>query len=148
MSALRYRGICAVALYTKTWRPGERDGVLLGRREYPSMKKVKRSEASAVKHLAPLETELFRDYMSLIEHVAMLQYDDGEARESGWFTVRTTGAAWQLLVKDPDSACSFCVTAKTVDEAFMTAALLLGCDEAPWEPDTYLAASKARSKKK
>jgi hypothetical protein len=40
------------------------------------------------------------------------------------------------------------VTAKTVDEAFMTAALLLGCDEAPWEPDTYLAASKARSKKK
>lgn len=112
------------------------------------MKKVKRSEASLVKHLAPLETEVFRDHMPLVEHVAMLQYDDGESREGGWFTVRTTGAAWQIVVKDPDSACSFTVTAKTLDEALATATLLLGCEEAPWEPDSYLAASAARKKKK
>jgi len=123
-------------------------GLRLWRGEETSVKKVKRSEVSAVKHLAALGTEMFRDHMSLVEHVALMQYDDGELREPGWITIRTSGAAWQVVVKDPDSACSFIAIAKTLDEAIATASLLLGCEEAPWEPDAWLAQSKARSKKK
>lgn len=112
------------------------------------MRKVSRSEAGKVKHLAALESEVLRDHMSLVEHCALMQYDDGESREPGWLTIRTTGAAWQVVVKDPDSACSFTAVAKSLDEALSTAALLLGCEEAPWEPDAYLSASKARKGRK
>lgn len=112
------------------------------------MKKVKRDERAAVKHLAALETEVFRDMLALVEHTACMQYDDSSPREPGWFTVRTTGSAWQVVVKDPDSACSFTATGKTLDEALSTAALLLGCEEAPWEPDAYLSSAKARKGKK
>lgn len=112
------------------------------------MKRVKREDRASVKHLAAVETETFRQYMPLVEHCCMLQYEDGEPRMPGWITIRTNGAAWQCVVKDPDSASSFTTVGQTLDEVMGTAALLLGCEEAPWEPDSWLAQSKARSKKK
>lgn len=112
------------------------------------MKKVKREDRASVKNLAALESETFRDLLPLVEHCCCLQYEDGEPRAPGWFTVRTNGAAWQCVVKDPDSASSFTTVAQSVDEALASAALLLGCEEAPWEPDQWLAATKARTKKK
>lgn len=148
MASRPFKGICRVS----SWRRpgGDRGHVeqLLRRWEYPSMKKVKREDRSPVKNLAALESELFRDHLALVEHCCCLQYEDGSPRQPGWVMVRTSGAAWQVVVKDPDSACSFTVVAKTVDEAFESAALLLGCEEAPWEPDAYLAQSQARNKKK
>jgi hypothetical protein len=51
-------------------------------------------------------------------------------------------------VKDPDSANSFPTVGKTLDEALTTAALLLGCEEAPWEPDVYLQATQRKANKK
>lgn len=102
---------------------------------------------NGAKHLAAMETELFSRLMPLVEHCATRQYDDGEPREPGWFTVKTQGAAWCVQVKDPDGSCAFTAVAETLDKAFETAALLLACDEAPWEPDAFLAAAKARKKK-
>lgn len=148
MCALSYKGVCRVMCRVKTWGLPARPEPVLWEKEYPSVKKVKRSEVASVKHLAALESELLRDHLSLVEHMACMQYEDGEAREPGWITIRTTGAAWQVVVKDPDSACSFTAIAKTLDEAISTASLLLGCEEAPWEPDAYLSASKARKGKK
>jgi len=112
------------------------------------MKRVKQADRAAVKHLAAVESNTFRDLMPLVEHCCMLQYEDGEPRTPGWITLRTNGAAWQCVVKDPDSASSFTTVAQTLDEVVATAALLLGCEEAPWEPDAWLVQSKARSKKK
>jgi len=112
------------------------------------MKKVKAGDQASVKHLAAVESDLFREHMAVVEHCAMLQYDNGEPRCPGWFIVRTLGAAWQVQVKDPDSACSFAVVAKTLDEALATVNLYLGCEEAPWEPDTFLAAARTRNRKK
>jgi hypothetical protein len=148
MAARPFKGICVVATWTRFGFQGARAEQLLQRREYPSMKKVKREDRAAVKHLVPLESETFRDLMPLVEHCGMLQYEDNEARTPGWVTIRTNGAAWQVVVKDPDSASSFMTTAKTLDEALSTAALLLGCEEAPWEPDPWLANARSRSKKK
>lgn len=118
-------------------------------REKPVMKKrgVK-PLGEATKHLAPMESDVFSKLLPLVEHCAVRQYDDGETREPGWFTVKTQGAAWSVQIKDPDSCCSFTAVGKTLDEALETAALLLGCEEAPWEPDTFLQASAARKKKK
>lgn len=121
----------------------------LGRHfERPSMKKksaaIGQSDST---HLAPMESEFFSKLQALVSHCAVRKYDDGDPREPGWFTVKTQGAAWVVQVKDPDSACSFSAVGETLDKALQTAVLLLECDEAPWEPDTFLAAAKARKKK-
>lgn len=116
----------------------------------PSMKKriAKGALDGDVKHLAPVESNIFTNLMPLVEHCAIRRYDDGEQREPGWFTVKTQGSAWVVQVKDPDGAVSFSAVGQTLDNALETAALLLACDEAPWEPDRFLAGQKATGKKK
>jgi len=116
--------------------------------EFPSVKKKMSKSAEGVKHLAAMETNLFTQLMPLVEHMALRQYDDGEAREPGWITLKTQGAAWCVQVKDPDAAVSFTAVADTLDKALETAALLLGCDDAPWEMDRFLAQQKAGKGKK
>jgi len=117
--------------------------------EKPSMKKriAKGAMEGDAKHLAPMETERLADVIPLVEHCAIRKYDDGDPREPGWFTVKTQGSAWIVQVKDPDGGVSFSAVGQTIDQAFETAALLLACDEAPWEPDRFLAAQKAGKKK-
>lgn len=108
----------------------------------------KSSPEGQAQHLAPVETVRFSDMMSLVEHMAFRKYDDGEPREPGWVTIKTQGAAWVVQVKDPDGCVSFTAIGETLDKALETAGLLLACDEAPWEPDTFLAQAKARKAKK
>lgn len=116
--------------------------------ERPEMKRRSaKSGPSADKHLASLENNVFHGLLPLVEHCALRQYDDGEAREPGWFTVGTSGAAWSVTVKDPDACVSFRTVADTLDKALETAALLLSCDEAPWEHDRFLADAAKRRKK-
>lgn len=148
MCSVARKGICAVA----RWR---RDEALTPfhlapwHTEYPSMKKKsKPAETGGVKHLAALESNLFGPLLSLVEHCAVRSYDDGDPREPGWFTVKTSGAAWVVQVKDPDACVSFSAVADTLDKALETAALLLSCDEAPWELDAFLSKMKAEKKKK
>lgn len=141
-----FKGMCVVAW----WGPGKHP--TLGDRpcrqwEFPTMKKKgARTEATGASHLAAVETEVFHDMMALVEHCAVRKYDDGEPREPGWFTVKTQGAAWCVQVKDPDAAVSFTAIGDTIDKALSTAALLLSCEEAPWEPDNFLKAQKAKKK--
>lgn len=116
--------------------------------EKPNMRKRQATPATGTqKHLAAVETSYFKDIMPLVEHCCFRQYDDGDAREPGWITIKTMGAAWCIQVKDPDSATSFTAIADSIDKALETAALLLAADEAPWETDAFLAAAKARKKK-
>lgn len=117
--------------------------------ERPSMKKkTGKVPEGQGKHLAPVESETFKDLMPLVEHCCCRAYDDGDPREPGWITVKTAGSAWIVQVKDPDSCMFFSAVGATLDKALETAALLLACEEAPWEPDTWLAASKAKKSKK
>jgi len=103
--------------------------------------------AEPVAHLAPMESDILSGLLPLVEHCAARQYDDGTPREPGWLTIKTTGAAWVVQVKDPDSACSFTAVAATLDKALETAAMLLGSDDAPWEPDRWLLESQKKKKK-
>lgn len=143
-----FRGMCV------RWI-GPRDHVFhftetaLGRHyERPSMKrKGVPAEATMANHLAAVESNYFSQLMALVEHCAVTKYDDGESRLPGWFTVKTQGSAWVVQVKDPDSCCSATFVGETLDKALETAVLLLGCDSAPWEADSFLAQAKARRKK-
>lgn len=144
---LPYKGMCVVERSpwpVDTSSPAR--GVLLWER--PTMKKRQAKGAGeGGKHLAAVETNVFHQHAALVEHCCCRQYDDGDAREPGWITIKTQGAAWIVQVKDPDSCCSFSAVGDTLDKALDTAQLLLSCEEAPWEPDQFLAASKARKKK-
>lgn len=148
LRAVHGRGICVVARCRTALRYSGDPGEL--KWEYPSMKKriTKAALANGVKHLAPVESNRFSDLMSLVEHCAVKVYDDGDPREPGWFTIKTNGAAWCVQVKDPDGCVSFTAVGDTLDKALETAALLLACDDAPWEEDRYLKQQRAGRTKK
>lgn len=108
---------------------------------------VKKKVAAAAaggdaRHLAAIETELLAGVLPLVEHCAVVRYDDGDPRETGWFTVKTLGAAWIIQVKDPDTGNSFQFVSDRLDKALEGAALLLACEEAPWQPDAFLKKKK------
>lgn len=109
--------------------------------------KKRDAAASPQAHRADVASNLFTQHMALVEHMALTQYDDKSPREPGWITIKTNGAAWVVQVKDPDSATSFTAIGDTLDKALDTANLLLSCEEAPWEHDTWLAKTRTKSKK-
>lgn len=146
LTSLWKKGICVVAMWDMCSAVGHLHPPTY-QWSYPSMrKKLKPNGPEMQKHLAALESEVFKGLLPLIEHCAVRQYDDGDPREVGWFTVKTNGAAWIIQVKDPDSGCSFSAVADTLDKALETAALLLSCDDAPWEPDQWLQRNGKKKK--
>lgn len=98
------------------------------------MKKVKLSEKSSVKHLAALETEFLRDVLPVVEALGMLQYDDGAPRQPGYLGIWTSGSAWMVRLTDKDADAQLTCEGRTLDEALGLLALLLGAEDAPWEP--------------
>lgn len=101
-------------------------------------KKQARTTEAGVKHLAALDDDGTTIPLPLVEHCAILQYDDGTPRKAGWFTVKTMGSSWCVQVKDPDAAVSFQVVDLSLRKALESVALLLSSDDAPWEPDAFL----------
>lgn len=89
------------------------------------------------KHLAPLMTKGMASFPNLVMHCAVTRYDDGDPRQPGWFTVRTQGSAWVIILKDPDSATQMQCLGNTLDDAMALAELMVGADDAPWELDQW-----------
>lgn len=94
-----------------------------------------------------MESEVFSRLSNLVSHCAVTRYDDGTPRKTGWFTIKVMGAAWIVQVKDPDGCCSMSLTAQTLDDALALADVMLGADDAPWEPDPFLRSAESRKKK-
>ena len=112
------------------------------------MKKKKPAQAEAgVQHLAPVESTVLGRHQSLVNHAAVVRYDDGDVRQPGWVTIKTMGSAWVVEIKDPDTAMRLTVIQATLDDALTLASLLLDAEEAPWEPDPWLMKAKAQKKK-
>jgi len=119
---------------------------------YGDLLKVKKKKQSAqssdAAHLAAMESTLLGRLHPLVAHCCSTKYDDGDPRLPGWFTVKTMGSAWVVEVKDADTCMRLVVVQQTVDEALTLASLLLESEEAPWEPDQWLVAAKAKKGKK
>lgn len=101
--------------------------------------------ANDVVTLADQTTTVMAPLKNLVAHCAVRKYEDGTARTPGWWTVKTMGSAWVVQVKDPDACAQLQATAAKLDDALALADLLLGSEEAPWEPDPWL--QKGRGKK-
>ena len=85
-------------------------------------------------HLAPIETNLFRDLLALVEHCVRCEVGDGMPRTPGIITLTTQGAAWVVEVIDPDAARMLRVLGTSVDFVLQLACELLRCDCPPWSP--------------
>lgn len=115
-----------------------------------SVKKVQLGQgasSSTAKHLAAIECTVLGKLHALVAFACTTKYDDDSPRQPGWWTVQTRGAAWQVVLKDPDSGCKLVATGNSLDDALALAVLLLESEEAPWEPDPYLKGVNGRKKK-
>ena len=148
MQRVPFKGTFCRAAAARECLPGEPVPRVLRQREYPDMRKVARADQSVCRHLAALETNLFREHMAVVEHLCLLQYDDGTPRVPGLLMVSVKGCAWYLTLKDPDSMMQLPVVGVTVDDALDALAVHLGSENAPWEPDAWAMTRKAGRGKK
>lgn len=96
----------------------------------------------------PSTSTLLPKLPALREFISATAYDDGTPRTPGYFTVRNRVTTYEVTVYDPDGAARLSGRAPTLDGALSLVEQLLGVEEAPWEPDRYLAEQAAKSRPK
>jgi len=134
MRLVPFRGMHAAEVWSKSWCHDGPPDVLLGRFRRPDVRKVKLADRASVKHLAALETELLREHMAVVEHLALLQYSDGTPRQTGYLGIWTQGSTWVARITDKDADAQLTMEGKTLDEALTLLHMMLGAEDAPWEP--------------
>jgi hypothetical protein len=134
ITAKPFRGQFVVEVRRKTWGRAGRDGEVLEQRRRASVKKVKLADRASVKHLASLELKALPDLTPIVQQLALLQYDDGQPRQGGYLGVWVNGSAWVVRVTDKDADAQLTAEGRTLGEALELLQLLLGADDAPWEP--------------
>lgn len=138
--------------WSRTYRSDSTRAVPLSVRDQPEVH-VKRKDVRMTaspdgpSHLAAVESQVFSMLHNVVSHCSITRYDDGLPRKTGWVTIKTMGAAWVVQVKDPDGCCSMSLTAQTLDDALALADVMLGADDAPWEPDPFLKRSDTAKRK-
>jgi hypothetical protein len=143
IDAMPFRGLHRSEVRLRGMFPWEKPDALVWQQRRGSVKKVKLTERSSVKHLAAMETEVFGAYLAVLEALALLQYDDGSPRQPGYLGVWTNGATWFARFNDKDADASLTAEGRTLDEALGVLALLLGADDAPWEPNSRKKGKRA-----
>lgn len=117
--------------------------------ELKSMKrKTKTGPDAAASAEASRASRLLVQLPHLLEHCSVRVYDDGLARTPGRLLVDTVGSMWRAIAKDADSGMQLVVYMPSADDVLLQLELLLGSDEAPWEPDPYAKAKNPPKSKK
>jgi hypothetical protein len=98
-------------------------------------------------HLAAVETKVLASFPRIIEHLVVTKLDDGASRTPGTLMLKTLGSTFIVVVKEPDDALQMSLVGPTLDDALTLAELMLGGEQAPWEPDTWQRARNTKSKK-
>jgi len=143
MRALPFRGVCVVESWSRSHGTIRPLGTAVTRREETNVKKVKLAERGSVKHLAALESDYLAEVQPVVEALGMLQYEDGSARQPGYLGVWTQGSTWFVRLQDKDADAQMTCEGRTLDEALDTLAVLLGSENAPWEPCSRRKGKKA-----
>lgn len=142
------RGLVLEHFYTPASEEDAAPGTRLGVRV---MKKVMLGATgkpgAGPRHAANPETKVLSRFQNIVLHCCMCAYDDGSPRTPGWVTLKQLGGMWMLQMKDPDASAQLCVSAVLLDDLFVAAQLLLGAEDAPWQPDPFLAAAKSQKRK-
>lgn len=98
-------------------------------------------------HQAAVETTILEKVPQVVAHLTHTVYEDGSARQTGTITLRTRGGSWVAEARDFDAGARLIAHAQSCDDALALLDLLLGSEDAPWEPDRYIQESKNGKKK-
>jgi hypothetical protein len=112
--------------------------------------KRRSAPANGVACLAPLPATsvILGKLPAIREYLTATAYEDGTARQPGYFTLRNRALTFEGTLYDPDSGTRLVVRANTLDEMLAGLEKLLGVEEAPWEIDPYLTEQLARRRKR
>lgn len=115
---------------------------------------VKRPLASATSaspggltHLASLDTLMLKACPHVVQHLAVVRYDDGTPRRPGRLFLETVGAFYKVILKDQEAGLEMILSAPSIDDVFALADLMLASDTPPWQADPY-ARDRTPGKKK
>lgn len=84
----------------------------------------------------------------LVEFVTCRSYIEGGARVPGRFWFEPSGSGFMITLFDLDNAMKIAVRAGTIDDVFAACEVVLGAENAPWEPDQYQLDRRAQKGKK
>ena len=98
------------------------------------------------KNLAAMSTKTMTAFKNVVQHLAVVRYDDGSPRVPGRLIVQTDGGNWTVIAKDPDGQCQLRATAALLDDALTLLDTLLGSESAPWEVDQWAKSRGPRKK--
>lgn len=94
----------------------------------------------------PSESKTLNKFPVLREWLTARSYDDGSVRTPGQFWWDATSSGFRVTLRDADAGMKLVVTAGTLDDVFAACELILGAQEAPWEPDEFLQRKLAEKK--
>jgi len=94
------------------------------------------------------ETKILTKLPQLVEFMTATAYEDGTPRTPGYIWFSNRGHLFEVTMFDPDSGGRMNVVAKTIDDVFAAADLILRAQEAPWLPDRYLTEQLEKKSKK
>lgn len=99
-------------------------------------------------HLASLDTVVLKACPHVVQHLAVIRYDDGTPRRPGRMFVETVGAFYKLILKDQQTGLEMILSAPTLDDVLALADLMLASDTPPWQPDPFARGQQGSGKKK
>lgn len=114
------------------------------------MKRVnldRKADAVVPVHLAAVESVVLEKLPEIISHLTHTRYEDGTPRQTGTVTLRTRGSSWCAEARDFDACARLICVANSADDALALLDLLLGSDNAPWEPDRFLLEKQPKKPK-
>jgi len=91
----------------------------------------------------PNESTALKKYPTLCEWLSATTYEDGSPRVPGYFWFTNRCIAFEVTLFDPDQCVKMPCLGRTIDEALACAETHLRAEDAPWQPDPYLAERKA-----
>lgn len=118
-----------------------------GDEQMPLKKRLASGELPPIPALS-VETILLKKCPLLVEFCAATAYEDGSARQPGYFTLRNRVIEYELTVYDPDAGMRLTCNAVQLDRVFAGLEALLGAPDAPWMVDRYLWERKPKEKTK
>ena len=113
-----------------------------------AIKKRTVTEGPIILPMLGTDTVCLKKCPALVEFLTATAYEDGSARQPGYFTVRNRVFEFEVTLYDPDAGQRVVIRAREIDKMFQGAEAVLVAVDAPWEPDLYLQGRLPKKKKK
>lgn len=143
-----HRGYIMCALLNPRVRGGEvAVRWTYGDERMPIKKRVAGEDLPPIPALS-IESAILKKCPLVMEFCTATAYEDGSARQPGYYTMRNRTIEFELTVYDPDAGMRLTVRSREHDRCFHGMEVLLGAPDTQWEVDRYLWEHRPKEKKK